>query len=269
NPIMYIEDVFEDCLYGDTPAGRDTIGTKKNILGFSRKDFLDYLSAQYGTHNSFVCLVGNLGGKTEKQSFVGTQNFVSVQKYFSSDKFAHRGLNFKEKDAVRENQAKPQVKIHYKKTDQVHLSLGVRTFGYNHKDKLIAKLLSIILGGSMSSRLFINLRERHGLAYYVRTEVETYSDSGYLATRAGVPVNKAALAIKIILAEYKKLKKGQVLARELKRIKDLLAGRLAIQLEASDNLASWYGRQALLFNTIKRESGSQQFSLRKILTPES
>ncbi|PIV51744.1 hypothetical protein COS18_02060, partial [Candidatus Falkowbacteria bacterium CG02_land_8_20_14_3_00_36_14] len=108
----------------------------------------------------------------------------------------------------------------------------------------------VLLGGSMSSRLFINLRERQGLAYYIRTSTEFYTDSGYLTTQAGVPVDKLEKAIQIILQEYKKIKTALADKDELRRVKDLFAGKLAIQLEASDNVADWYGRQAVIRKNI-------------------
>ena len=251
NPMIYIEDVFEECLYGDTPAGWDTAGSKENVCRFRRKDFTDYLKSQYCAHNTFVCLVGNMGSNQKNMSNLVNKNFFS-EDYLSREK------SFQEKKPVKENQTKPQIKIYYKKTDQAHLSLGVRTFGYDHKDRLAAKMISIILGGSMSSRLFINLRERNGLAYYVRTESEFYSDAGYLTTRAGVPVDKMGQAIKIIINEYKKIREKQVDKQELKRAKDLLQGRVTIQLEASDNMANWFGRQAVLLNTIQRTNKKNQ-----------
>lgn len=259
NPMMHIEDIFESLLYGDTPAGRDTIGTKENIFNFKRDDFLNYLNNQYSADNTFICLVGNL--KSENHSV------DLVKKYFSSDTFKKRGKNFKEKEAVIESQKKPALRVEYKKTDQSHLSLGVRANSYSDKDKMVSKLIAIILGGSMSSRLFINLREKNGLAYYVHTGNESYSDSGYLTTRAGVPVDKIELAIKIILDEYKKIKNSFVSAAELKRAKDLFKGRLAIQVEASDNLANWYGRQAVLENTVLRIK-NKTLKYSSLCTPE-
>jgi predicted Zn-dependent peptidase len=245
NPMMYIEDVFETCLYGDTPAGWDTIGTKENIANLKREDFVNYLQAQYGSHNAIVCLIGNLG-KNEKQTVRLTD------KFFNHGNFKLWGKNFKEKLTVVEQQSAPQIKINFKETDQAHLSLGVRTFGYGHKDKTIVKLMSIILGGSMSSRMLINLRERAGLGYYVHTTSEFYTDSGYLTTRAGVKTAEIEKAIKIILDEYKKITRSLVGKTELQRTKDLLRGRLALQLETSDNLAEWYGRQAILNHTLAR-----------------
>ncbi|MDO8261397.1 MAG: pitrilysin family protein [Candidatus Magasanikbacteria bacterium] len=242
NPMMHIDDVFENCLYGDCAAGWDTIGTKKNINGFKREDFIDYLESQYNEKNTIVCLAGNIDAKAKKK----------IEKYFDVAKFAKRGKNFQEKEVVIEKQAKPKVMLEYKKTDQAHLCLGVRSCDYNDKDKTIAKMIGIILGGSMSSRLFINLRERHGLAYYVHAGTEVYTDSGYLAAAAGVPVDKIEKAIEIILAEFKKIKTTLVPAKELQRTKDLLSGKMAIQMESSDSLANWYARQAVLAKTVER-----------------
>ena len=259
NPMMHIEDVFETLLYGDNPAGRDTIGTKKNILKFKRADFIKYFQAQYGVANTLVCLAGNFSGFKNSER-VG----ALIKKYFSFPQSRKRSANFKEKLAVRETQTRPQARLHYQKTDQAHLCLGVRSFGYSHSDRLAAKLLAIILGGSMSSRLLINLRERQGLAYYVRTETESYTDSGYLTTRAGVPLGKLERAITTILAEYRKLTKNLVTKKEFLRVRDMISGRLAIQAEASDNIADWYGRQTILAETIKRV---QKNAAIDILTP--
>jgi len=232
NPMMHVEDVFESLLYGDTPAGWETIGTKKNISNFQRGDFIKYLEAQYGAKSMYVVLVGGITATAKKEA-------ARLFSKFKTNKW-------RDKPAVKESQAEPRAKSVFKKTDQINLSLGVRAYPIGHPDEFKVKLLSIILGGSMSSRLFINLRERNGLAYYVRTMNETYSDSGYLTTQAGVPITKVEAAIKIILAEYRKLMTELVSASELKRAKDLLQGKSLLQMEATDNLATWYARQAVL-----------------------
>ncbi len=243
NPLIYIEDLYEQCLYGDSPAGWDTIGTKNNILRFRRPDFINYLRTQYGATNAIICLAGKL-------------SFGDINKYFAKLPKSQ----IKDKIAVRERQSRPKLKLHHKKTDQAHLSLGVRAMPFGHQDEMVLKIIGAILGGSMSSRLFTNLRERHGLAYYVRTNYETYTDSGYVTTRAGVPIDKVNQAIGIILAEYKKITLEKVRTGELEKVKQLLMGRTALQLESSDDIASWYARQAMLFHEQKRPA--------KILTPD-
>lgn len=246
NPLVHIEDLFEDCLYGDSPAGRDTIGTKKTILSFNRRKVLDYVGSQYSADKMIVCLAGQAGDKEVRLA----------RKYFS--KFSEKA--YQEKIKVDDAQTQPALKLHYKKTDQAHLSLGVRALPHAHPDELTVEIISLLLGGSMSSRLFTELRERRGLAYYVRTHDEPYTDSGYLTTQAGVPINKLDQAIRIILAEYKKLLSQPVKAEELNRVKQCLIGRSALQLEASDAVANWYARQAILFKEQGRSEG--------ILTPE-
>jgi len=285
NPLLYIEDLFEQCLYGDSPAGWDTIGTKANILRFKRPDVMAYWRSQYSAEQSLICLAGKLPFchsddpelvEGEEESLIageressiidpssrgfGTQDDKKIAA-FVNKYFKHLSKNvYKDKPAVTEAQKQPQVKLHYKKTDQAHLSLGVRALPFGHRDELAQKILSAILGGSMSSRLFTNLRERHGLAYYVRTNSETYTDSGYVTTRAGVPVDKVNQAASIILAEYKKLVTEKVEARELNKVKQMLTGRAALELESSDDIASWYARQAMLFHEQKQPA--------KIQTPE-
>jgi predicted Zn-dependent peptidase len=236
NPLMHIEDVFETCLYGDTPAGWDTIGTKENIRRFNREDFLEYLSTQYGANSLSVIFAGNIK-KTDKKAA------LKLLESFKASKW-------EDKVKVLEKQIKPQIRIEHKEIDQVNLSLGVRTCAIGRPEEFKLKLLSVILGGAMSSRLFIRLRERNGLAYSVRTLTEFYSDSGYLTTQAGVPIDKVEAAIKIILEEYKRLTTELISPKELKRVKDLFIGRVLLQMEGTDDVANWYGRQAILRNKI-------------------
>lgn len=245
NPLIYLEDLFEATVYGDSPAGRDTIGAKKTILNFNRQAVLDYAGSQYSAHKMIVCLAGQAGGSAVQLA----------KKYFS--KFSKK--NYREKLKTNDFQARPKVKLHFKKTDQAHLSLGVRTLPYGQPDELAAKIISVILGGAMSSRLFTELRERRGLAYYVRTHNESYTDAGYLVTQAGVPIAKLGLAAKIILTEYKKLVEKPVRAAELNRVKQGLIGRSALELESSEAVANWYGRQIILFKEQSRRG--------EILTP--
>lgn len=232
NPMMHVEDVLESCLYGDTPAGWDTIGTKKNIQSFKRADFLRYFHRQYGARSVSVILSGAIR-PTDKAAAINIFKALPVNAW-------------RDKPAVKEKQLKPAFKIVTKATDQVNLALALRTVPVGHSQELALKLLSVILGGSMSSRLFISLRERSGLAYYVKTTAEFYSDSGYLSTQAGIPKGKTEEAIKIILAEYRRIASEDVPAEELARAKDIVSGRLLMQLEASDEVASWYGRQTVL-----------------------
>ncbi len=236
NPMMHIDDVLETCLYGDTPSGWETVGTKENIQHFKREDFISYLEAQYGANSACLILAGGLKDKDVKKA-------AGIFKALKTNKWQKHVKSIT-------NQKTPAIKTLFKDIDQANLSLAVRTFPLNHPEEFNVKLLSIILGGAMSSRLFINLRERNGLAYYVKTDTEFYSDSGYLTTQAGVPTEKISKAVEIILAEYGRLRTELVSKVELTRAKDLLHGRLLLQMEATDNVANWYARQAILRDKI-------------------
>lgn len=264
NPMNYIDDLFEQLLYGNCPAGWDIVGSKKNISAISRQDFIDYFSQQYQAQNTTICFAGSIDTAQRKK----------IERYFQGFAAKHRFKNFHDKLSVKVKQNQPKIKVHYKETDQAHFYLGVHAYPYGHKKEMAARLLGIILGGSMSSRLFTEVRERHGLAYYVRAHHESYSDSGYLAAQAGVAITKIDEAIKVILAEFKKLKMILVPEEELRRVKDLIKGRATIQLEASDDVAEWYGRQAVLKLTQMREgnpprpAGTPPKEGNKIITPE-
>jgi len=110
--------------------------------------------------------------------------------------------------------------------------------------------LATILGGNMSSRLFIKVREKNGLAYYIKTEAESFTDSGYLVTQAGIPHLALPKAVEMILKEYKNLATQTITESELKKAKDYLKGNLVLSLESSDALASFYAGQELLTNRI-------------------
>ena len=232
NPLMSLEDVFENLLYGETPLGRDTAGTKEIVSKFTQADFLNYVKNQYGVKSALVCLAGN---------FQTSGALKLLNKYLSP----MLKNNWQDKVKITETQIAPALKIKTKKTDQAHLCLGVRAFPLGHPQEFIAKLLAIILGGGMSSRLFIELRERRGLAYYVHTGTNFYGDCGYLSTSAGVPPLKIKEAIEVIVAEMKKMTTTLVPAAELKRAKDMLSGRAVLQLEGSDKLAIWYASEAI------------------------
>jgi predicted Zn-dependent peptidase len=237
NPLMKIEDVFESCIYGDTPAGWDTIGNKRTIGSFKRQDFISYMERQYGKDSSVMIVSGD----------VSVVKLDLIDKYFSE----YRRSSWKDKVKTKEVQKIPRVKLSYKKMDQVVMSLGVRAFPSGHKYEAALRLLSVILGGSMSSRLFIKVRERQGLAYFIKTAYEAYTDTGYLATTAGIKLGKEKVAITSILGEYKDIAENGVTASELKKAKDLIKGKMALQLETSDELASWYGHQWILRDQIR------------------
>lgn len=232
NPMAQVGNVWEKLLYGDQPAGWETIGTKETVASFSREQIAGYFKKHYQTGSTVICVSGSLPQNIEQL----------IHDYFNELPAGAGG----QKASVREEQDRPAVSVFYKETDQIHLCLGARSYGLNSPDRYVLSVLSAILGGMMSSRMFISLREEKGLAYYVRTGAEKYTDSGYLMTQAGVTNEKIKEAIKAILAEYKKIRDEKIGQDEIKKAKDHLKGTTRLNLETSDQIASWIGVQEIL-----------------------
>lgn len=233
-PMLYVGELWKTLLYGDQPAGWDVTGTKESVSRISRRQLFDYMKSQYVAGNTIVCLSGRVSLSQAKNM---------VKKYFSGIKSREN----QQKPPVFEGQRKPESISHFKETDQTHLILGVRTFySVFHPQKYAAELLGVILGGMMSSRMFSEIREKLGLAYYIKTSVEADTDTGYLATTTGVDNSRVEKAIKSILREYKRISKTKVPATELKKAKENLKGKLSISLESSDAKAFFYAGQELL-----------------------
>lgn len=229
-PARSVEDVFEKMLYPKSSLGREIAGGKKTVSSFERKDFMRYLKKFYVANDTVVTVAGNFSEK---------KILADIKKYFSAMPKGEKA----EISPVLEKQKTPVAKIKFKKTDQTHLVLGVRAYSRNHKDRYVLSLLSIILGGGMSSRLFIEVRERRGLAYYVRTGVEAYEDVGYIATSAGVEHKNLGKTVEVILGEYRKISQKKVSEKELQKAKDFVKGRMVMGMESSDEVAMFFVSQ--------------------------
>ncbi|MBP9719164.1 MAG: insulinase family protein [Candidatus Levybacteria bacterium] len=232
-PSRKIGEVYEELLYGDTPLGWDIAGNKKVIKGVKRKDFVDYMKSLYSADNITVVIAGGVEEKTATEL---------VQKYFGKmPKFDTIKYS-----PVLESRSKPAVLIRQKKTEQVHIALGVRTVADEHKDHYPLEVLAAIVGGGMSSRLFTEVREKRGLAYYVRSYSEHYTDCGSFVTLAGVDAKRADEAVKVIVEQYREIANGsQIEATELKKAKEFLKGHFVLELEDSRSVAGWYASQEL------------------------
>jgi predicted Zn-dependent peptidase len=231
-PARRIGDVFESLLYRNSHLGREIIGYKKTVEKFRRQDFVDYMEKFYVANNTVICVAGKFQEKTILKKLEG---------YFSQMKKGKK----REMEKIVETQNTPAVKIEHKKTDQTHLALGNRAYKANHKNRFALSLLSIILGGNMSSRLFIEVRERRGLAYRIKSNTETYDDCGYFVTQAGVDHGKLEMAVGVILEEYRKIATQKIEERELQKAKDFLKGSAVMHLESSDEVAMFFIEQTL------------------------
>jgi len=238
HPSSYVQILWNKMLYGDQPAGWEITGTKQSVSKISRQDLVRYVQNQYAAENTIVCFAGNI--PSEKEIVRKTE------KYFSGIR-ANKALK---KPKVIEKQTSPALILHKRETDQCHLYLGVRGYDIFHPKKYAFEVLADILGGMMSSRLFVKIREEMGAAYYISADAESSSDTGFLAAKAGVDNKKIDSVISAILEEYRKAKEKKIDSKELKKSKEHIIGKMSLLLETSDAQASFYGVQETLEKNI-------------------
>ena len=237
SPQDSIGEQFELQLFGEHDLARKIIGTKEIISTITKKRIVKYRNQQYGAPNMVVCIAGNIEpGKALamlKRQFSGLPKQAPVK---------IRGFG-----GVWGTDL---VSLKVKKTDQAHVIIGVRGTSLVDDDRCAVDLLSTILGGSMSSRLFIEVRERRGLAYSVHTSAEHFVDTGYIATQIGVDPGNVEKALLVILKEYKKIREIPIVAGELKKAKENIKGHLLIRLESTNAVAQFVGGQETLTGRI-------------------
>ena len=240
-PMRRVHDLSMELMYGDQPTGWDIAGPKSNILNMQRKDVVAYRKKHYVAPKTAIVV----SGKFNEDRIV-----KMVKESFGKLPKSSKAKKAKTKD----NQTKPQIKIETKPLDQSHIALTVKAFPTFDKRRHALHVLSSYLGGGMSSRLFIEIREELGAAYYVRSSADLYLDHGHLEVSAGVDHKKIEAVIETIMREFKMVRDNPISAEDLKRTKDNLTGRLMVGLDTSEDMAAFYG--------------SQEIDNRKIATPE-
>ncbi len=238
-PIQYAEMLFEEQIFSGNNLGPNIAGTIESIKNMTRQNILDYLNSFYEPKNGVIVISGNIDKKAEKV----------LNKYFSQAKEGNK--MFAQKfEPFRDIQNEKRILLNYKDTKQVHLTLGVPAYSYSNPDLYALYILGVVLGGNMSSRLFINVREKRGLCYYIRAQVDVYQDTGDLMIRAGLDKDKIKEAVEVIMSELKRLKKEGITDEELIKAKEFLKGRMILQLEELNELAEYFARQFILTDEI-------------------
>ncbi len=234
-PARKLGDIYEQLLYGDTPMGWDIAGLKENIMNTTRDDFVAYMNQLYSASNMTVVVAG---GIDEEQSTAMVEQYFGGMQQFPTKSYEH----------ITESQQNPAVFIKEKQTEQIHVALGVRTVSISSTKRYALSVLSAILGGGMSSRLFHEVREKRGLAYYVRSSAEEYADVGTLVSTAGIDPKRVVEAIEVMVGEYSKISQGNIglTDEELQKAKEFIKGHLVLDLEDSRSVAGFYAHQELL-----------------------
>ena len=203
-PMYQISWDFERLVFGDQPLGWEQIGTKQVVKTVQRDQFVEYQKSQYVPDNMVITCAGAVD-ETTLEKIAEYFEMPTAQAQIPPTKF----------DTTK---ATERIWLREKKTEQYHLSFGVRTFGESDKRFPALKVLSVILGGNMSARMFQNVREEKGLCYSISTRVDEYSDAGLMTTRAGVKLTDALKAVEAIAHEYQHLREHGITDEELVEI---------------------------------------------------
>lgn len=244
-PMRHVEDVLEEVMWPRHPLGRNIAGSREVVRQITRKDILDYVATYYQPQNMVIAITG---------AYPDRDLDKAVARHWAG-LLPKRFPNWLK---VREVQKRPCWKVESKKTEQCHLALGFRSYDHNHPNYIPQIVLSTILGGGMSSRLFTEVRERRGLAYYVRAATSNYQDTGNFVIQAGIRLGSLKEVLETIYSELRKIKNDPVSAKELSKAKEYLKGTLTLSLEQSEALLGWYLEQIAFRKKVLEPEGAFQ-----------
>jgi len=236
-PMVEIENVLENSMWPSESLGRNIVGSEKTVTKFTPAMFRSYMRRNYQPGNMILGISGKFDPKQV--------NFL-IKKFWN-------GIKKQRVDKwlpVVDKQNGLRVEVEYKKTQQAHLALAFKGLSSKDPKNPIVLVLATILGGGMSSRLFYEIRERRGLAYYIRSLSSNYQDTGSFQISAGVQIDKIEEAVKVIKEELKRIQSFLVDPKELQKAKEYLKGRTTLALEDSQSRLDWVIEQEAFHPTI-------------------
>jgi predicted Zn-dependent peptidase len=237
NPSQLAETRLDALLWPDGPLGWDVAGTEESVSAIPRDDTLAYVRKQYVPNNVVLSVAGNV-------------NHDGVLKLCSRRLLDWQGGQPAGWSPATNGWKGPSLTLLNKRTEQTQILLAVRGVSSNDPDRHAVDLLSAILGEGMSSRLFMELREKRSLCYDVHTYATHYLDAGSLSVYAGVDPSNAAAATEAILYELARVR-DEVPEPELRKAKEITKGHILLRMEDTRSVAGWAGAQALLHNEVK------------------
>lgn len=244
NPLMHIDNLFESALFSGSTLGWDIAGSPESMAKIKRQDILNFTKNYYRPSRALVVICGNVDEHVFKDVEEGMREMNEPRK--PARIFTKRKL-----------QSGKKINIEFKELEQTQLMLGWPSYKYDDERIPALSILHTVLGGTMSSRLFVAVRERRGLAYAVRTEAGSYEDTGVFAVHAGLDAGRVPEAIKVIRQELARVVKNGITSRELDDGKNTIKGRTILNLEESNDLAGWYAKQELFLS--KMETPEEKF----------
>ena len=237
-PQDYVQNLFEELIWPGHPLGRDIAGTEESVSRLDRDDIMEFADARYRLPN---LVIGVAGALDEGPTLAEVTRNLSLR----------AGMNGSLAAEPPPPLESPRVLIRRRATEQAHICVGARALSYLDPDRYALDLLNTVLGEGMSSRLFLNIRERLGIAYDVHSFTQKHRDTGYLGVYIGVDPKKAVDAVNAVMAELRSLTENEVAPAELARAKEFTKGRLRLELETTNGVVFWLAYQELLLGEIK------------------
>jgi len=232
-PRDYVSSMYEELVFGSNPLGWETLGTRDTVSAATRETFLNYIGQWYKPPRMVVGVAGMIGDALlpKLEQLLGDMSGNDQDR---------------PEPAQVERTPDPRVRVLRKESDQANVCVGIPSYPLDHPDRYALALLGTVLGTGMSSRLFLEVRERRGLAYYVFAHNSSYTDTGTLFAQAGVDLKRADEAVKVIADEFRKLADEVVPAEELEKARALAKGRFVLQTESPNGLILFGLRREVL-----------------------
>jgi predicted Zn-dependent peptidase len=237
-PDHYVHELLTETLWPEHPLGRSLTGTPQTLDAMDRRVFLDFKEKKYVAANTVLAVAGHC---RHEDVVARAEKWLALSGNGRSPRF----------EPVREAQRSARLRFHTKNCEQSHLAIGIRGYSRHDARRYSMKLLSVILGENMSSRLFQVIREQHGLAYSVQSSTSYFDDTGAVVVSAGLDTKRLERALKLILAEMHKIAKQPPSPVELRRAKDYAIGQMRLGLESTANRMMWLGEHLLAYGTIQ------------------
>lgn len=237
-PDHYVHELLTETVWPEHPLGRSLTGTPESLDAIQRAMLLEFKHKKYVAANTLVAVAGRC---RHNDIMARVQRTLPLSRNGAAPTFV----------PVRDGQRAPRLRFLSKNVEQTHLALAIR--GYSRRDpkRFAMKLLSVIAGENMSSRLFQVIRERHGLAYSIQSSTSFFADTGALVVSAGLDTKRLPKALDLVLQELNKLVRRPPSVVELRRAKDYSVGQMRLGLESTSNQMMWIGEHLLAYGFIQ------------------
>ena len=237
-PQEHVQNLLEELMWPGHPLGRDIAGTLASVAHLTRDEIVAYAGRRYRLPHLVIGAAGRI-------------DEAAIANAIASKLALPRDLDGSVESSAPGELAGPNLILRKQQTEQAHICFGVRALSYMHPDRYVLDLLNTVLGEGMSARLFLNIRERLGLAYDVHSFTQKHRDTGYLGVYLGVDPKNAVRAVDATLAELRRFRDEDVEPAELERAKEFTKGRLRLELETTNGVAFWLTYQQLVLGEVR------------------